>query len=130
VGPLTPARLEQLVATFHAEHRRLYSYDLPEAPVELVNLRLTAVGALPRRERSVPRGGARAGAVTGPRPVYFRGAGFVTSPGYARDGLAPGMVFEGPAIVEQEDATALVAPGFHARVDEAHNLIVERRPRA
>jgi len=127
-GPLTPARLEQLVATFHAEHRRLYSYELPNAPVELVNLRLTAVGALPHGERSLPvmGGGTLADAVTGHRPVYFRGVGFVSTPCYARGGLAPGMVFDGPAIIEQDDATPLVAPGFRARVDDAHNILLER----
>jgi N-methylhydantoinase A len=131
-GPLTPGRLAELVATFHAEHRRLYSYDLPGAPVELVNLRLTAVGALPRREGGRPAAGGRAAgaAVVGERPVYFRGAGFVTTPRYARDGLVPGMVVEGPAIIEQDDATPLVTPGFRARVDEAHNLLVERSPHA
>ena len=30
-------------------------------------------------------------------------------------------------VVDQEDATALVAPGFHARVDAALNIILERR---
>jgi N-methylhydantoinase A len=127
-GPLTAARLEQLVATFHAEHRRLYSYDLPTAPVELVNLRVTALGTLPRGERSLPvtGGGTRAGAITGHRPVYFRGAGYVSTPCYARGGLAPGMVLDGPAIIEQDDATPLVAPGFRARVDDAHNLLLER----
>jgi N-methylhydantoinase A len=127
-GPLTAARLGQLVATFHAEHRRLYSYDLPNAPVELVNLRLTAVGALPHGERTLPVTGAGtlAAAITGHRPVYFRGAGFVSTPCYARGGLAPGMTFEGPAIIEQDDATPLVAPGFRARVDDAHNILLER----
>jgi N-methylhydantoinase A len=131
-GPITPARLETLVATFHAEHRRLYSYDLPSAPVELVNLRLTAVGALPRRETHVPAGGTGrlADARTGRRPVYFRGAGFVATPAYSREGLAPGMAFDGPAIIEQSDATSLVAPGFHARVDAAHNVLLERGPAA
>src|SRR5262249_9139490 len=37
-GPLDRARLDELVATFHREHRRLYTYDLPNAPVELVSL--------------------------------------------------------------------------------------------
>jgi N-methylhydantoinase A/oxoprolinase/acetone carboxylase beta subunit len=36
------------------------------------------------------------------------------------------MVFEGPAIIEQDDATPLVAPGFRARVDAAHNILLER----
>jgi N-methylhydantoinase A len=70
--------------------------------------------------------GALADAVTGHRPVYFRGAGFVSTPCYARGGLAPGMVFDGPAIIEQDDATPLVAPGFRARVDAAHNILLER----
>ncbi len=127
-GALTAERLRALVATFHAEHRRLYSYDLPSAPVELVNLRLTALGALPRRAAGVvDGGGSRSGeAMTGRRPVYFRGAGFVDTPSYAREGLTAGMVLEGPAIIEQSDATPLVAPGFRARVDAAHNILLER----
>ena len=40
--------------TFHAEHRRLYTYDLPNAQVELVNLRVTGVGMLPRRAAPPP----------------------------------------------------------------------------
>jgi N-methylhydantoinase A len=127
-GPLTPGQIGQLVATFHAEHRRLYSYDLPNAPVELVNLRLTAVGALPRRQPRgpVPGGGPPLDAITGHRPVYFRGAGFVSTPCYERARLAPGMTFAGPAIIEQDDATPLVAPGFRARVDDAHNVVLGR----
>jgi N-methylhydantoinase A len=127
-GPLTAARLRDLVATFHAEHRRLYSYDLPAAPVELVNLRLTAVGALPRREdRAAASAPTRtAEAVAGRRPVHFRGVGFVSTPCYAREALRPGMTLEGPALVEQDDATPLVAPGFRGRVDGALNLILER----
>ncbi|MGH7317366.1 MAG: hydantoinase/oxoprolinase family protein, partial [Candidatus Rokuibacteriota bacterium] len=70
--------------------------------------------------------GHLADARIGHRPVYFRGAGFVSTPCYARDGLAPGLVFDGPALIEQDDATPLVAPGFRARVDEARNLLLER----
>ena len=127
-GPITAARLQGLVSTFHAEHRRLYSYDLPAAPVELVNLRLTAVGALPRRETlgSAAGAGGLADARIGNRPVYFRGAGFLDTASYARDRLAPGMALHGPAIVEQSDATPLIARGFPGRVDAAHNLVVER----
>ena len=54
-GPLTAARLDELLATFHAEHRRLYTYDLPGAPIELVNVRVTAIGLLPRRATPVGR---------------------------------------------------------------------------
>ena len=134
-GPLTAERLSALVSTFHAEHRRLYTYDLPNAPIELVTLRVTAIGALPRRaapalESLSPTGGegrARGSSVRGSsRPVYFRGRGFIDTRVYARAELTPGMTFDGPAIIEQSDSTPLVAPGFRARVDEAHNLLLER----
>ncbi|NIY98926.1 hypothetical protein HC022_22700, partial [Salipiger sp. HF18] len=44
---------------------------------------------------------------------------------YARDRLAPGNVFQGPAIVEQMDTTTLIPPGVTARVDTIDNLILE-----
>jgi len=127
-GAVTAARLDELVATFHAEHRRLYTYDLPGAPIELVNLRVTAVGALPRRAAPPAAGGGddHRTAVTGERQVYFRGTGFVAAPIYARAALGPGMAFDGPAVIDQDDATPLIAPGFRAHVDRAHNVILER----
>ena len=128
-GPLTPERLRDLVQTFHREHRRLYTYDIPSATVELVNLRVTALGRLP--ERAAPtasrRGGDAASARTGEKSVHFMGRGFVACAVYARARLAPGMTFPGPAIVDQPDTTVLVAPGFHARVDESLSIILERR---
>jgi N-methylhydantoinase A len=44
---------------------------------------------------------------------------------YARDKLRPGMVFEGPAIVEQMDTTTLIPPEVIVRVDTLDNLILE-----
>jgi len=144
--PVTAERLRELVSTFHAEHRRLYTYDLPNAPIELVTLRVTAIGSLPKRTSLAPGGGegavraetlvssdeASAGSIrgavvkAGSRQVYFRGRGFIDTPIYSRDVLSPGMSFDGPAIIEQSDSTPLVAPGFCARVDDAHNLLLER----
>ena len=120
--------LRELGETFHAEHKRLYSYDLPNAAIELVNLRVTAIGGLPERAAaaSPPAGGDVASARVGVRPVYFRGAGFVETSCYARERLAPGMRFDGPGVVDQADATILVAPGFRARIDDTTDLILER----
>jgi N-methylhydantoinase A len=126
-GPATAAMLADLVATFHAEHRRLYTYDLPRAPIELVNLRVTAIGALPRRGEAGAAGGAAPReAKTGERRVYFRGAGWLVTPSYDRARLRDGQEIVGPAVIEQDDATPLVAPGFAARVDAAGNLLLER----
>jgi len=40
--------------------------------------------------------------------------------------LKPADTFEGPAIVEQEDTTTLVTPGWRGRVDPHGNLVLER----
>jgi N-methylhydantoinase A len=128
-GPVTRERLAALVETFHREHRRLYTYDLPSATVELVNLRVTAIGELPQRSRpEAVRGTADvAGARVGQREVYFTRGGRTTTPCYARAKLTAGMAFDGPALIDQEDATTLVAPGFHAHVDHALNVVLESR---
>jgi len=130
-APLSPAGLAALLETFHGEHRRLYTYDLPGAPIELVNLRVTAIGVLPKRasESVARRDGDVRHARAGERRVYFRGAGVVVTPCYDRNRLGPGSSFDGPALVDQDDATSLIAPGFRARVDHAQNIVLER-PRA
>ena len=59
------------------------------------------------------------------RKVYFDDAGgFVDCPVYERNGLSPGDVLQGPAIVEQMDATTVIPPDFRARVDEFSNLLL------
>jgi len=130
-GALTPALLQQLLAAFHREHRRLYTYDLPQAPVELVHLRVTAVGLLPPLEVPAfpPTPMDLQTAHTGRRQVYFEAMGsFVETPCYARDRLTPGMKFDGPGIVDQDDATTVIAPNFRAHVDRVGNLIITNRP--
>jgi N-methylhydantoinase A len=129
-GHVTQALVQELVAVFHREHRRLYSYDLPNAPVELVNLRVTAIGLLPRLQPQIASASALTldGAVVGVRPVYFdQRGGFVDTPCYTRSRLAPGMTFEGPALVDQDDATTVIFPHFHAKVDPVGNLILAHR---
>ena len=57
------------------------------------------------------------------RPVFSDGA-WTDTPVLARLDLPVGAVVEGPAILEQPDATTFVEPGFSARVDEFGNLIL------
>jgi N-methylhydantoinase A len=45
---------------------------------------------------------------------------------YERDGLDIGVAVEGPAAIEQFDATTIVPPGWSARVDAKRNLVIER----
>jgi N-methylhydantoinase A len=121
--------IDPLLARFHERHRQLYTYALPEAPVEIVTLRVSAAGRVRRfripsleRRRLVRARPAR-------RRVFFAGAGWKTCPCVERDQLGAGAVVTGPAIVEQLDATTVIPPGQRAAVDRAGNLVIRAKGR-
>jgi N-methylhydantoinase A len=121
-----PARdlaVDPLLARFHAAHERLYTYALPDAPVEIVTLRLAAAGQV-RRFALPERGGARVRRRRTSRRVYFAGQGWADSPCVDRDALGTGSIVRGPAIVEQPDSTTVVLPGQRARADHYGNLVI------
>ena len=126
-GPLSAADIERLRAEFHGSHERAYGYAAPDDPVELVNVRLAAVGVTPKPRRApLPEGGrSAAAAVKGRRDVWFGEAnGFRPTMVLDRAKLLRGNVIEGPAIVEEHDASTLVHPGWTATVDEHANLVL------
>jgi N-methylhydantoinase A len=122
--------LAATTTAFHALHERLYGFSVPHEPVEVVNIRLRAIGRLHRGEHGTGAGGdepARRAA-----PVATRLVGFGPSrderyqvPVYARETLVPGTRFAGPAIVEQSDSTLLVPPRRSVRADAYGNLLIE-----
>jgi len=116
--------VDRLLARFHERHRQLYTYALPEAPVEIVTLRVTAAGRVRRfllppldRPRRPRTRAAR-------RRVFFADAGWTACPCVERERLGAGAVVTGPAIVEQLDATTVVPPGQRATVDRVGNLVI------
>lgn len=116
-----------LTEAFHAVHAARYGYARPEAAVELVTARLSAVAPsaglrLPRHE---PGGRDPSAAMIGRRPVRFT-AGFAEATLYDRAQLRPGNALPGPAVVYQYDTTTIVPPGWSAAVDEGENLVIGR----
>ncbi|HEX9275371.1 MAG TPA: hydantoinase/oxoprolinase family protein [Casimicrobiaceae bacterium] len=111
---------EAFVATYAAE----FGNTLGDIPAVIVNLRTRVVG----KRGGLARKSARKAGHGMPRPmkrrpVYF--GGWHDTAIYAREDLLPGMSFDGPAIVEQNDCTTVVEPGMVTRVDAAGNLLVE-----
>ena len=122
------ATMTTLAALFADAHRQRYGFATEDDSVEIVTLRLEAVGTVRKAAlRAHPAVGPdAAGAIADRRPVWFPEAqGFIDTPIDARDRLQPGRRFGGPAVVEQMDATTLVPPGMTARVDRWLNLILE-----
>jgi N-methylhydantoinase A len=128
-GTLTSQAVAQLHEQFHAAHTRAYGYDARDDAVELVNVRLTALGVSPKpRLPALPQGGTDpAEALTGQRPVWFsETTGFTPCPVVDRTRLRWGNVVPGPAVIEEMDATTLVHPGFQATVDQYGTLLLRR----
>jgi N-methylhydantoinase A len=119
-GPITRATLDRLAASFHDRHRRTYGHANPNESVQLVNLRLTALGRSPELmlRQHVLRQYRGAGRPVRERSAWFAETGFTPCDVHWRDALAAGVSLTGPAIVEALDTTVVVPPGWTARIDE------------
>jgi N-methylhydantoinase A len=115
-GEITRASLDAAMDAFHVKHELTYGHANRNEPVQLVNLRLTAIGRLP--SLMLAQQGDAAVARTRAREVWFAGRGFTATPVHWRPGLAAGAVIPGPAIIEAVDSTTVVPPGWTARVDD------------
>ena len=126
---LGAAQLHRALEAFHMEHDRAYGYSAPDEPVEIVNLRLTAIGRITKpRQRELEGGDTDAREIQkATRSVYFaEKTGYVDSPIYNRYRLGAGSVLIGPAIVEEIDSTTVIHPGYQAAVDKYGNLILTK----
>ncbi|MBN1147363.1 MAG: hydantoinase/oxoprolinase family protein [Anaerolineales bacterium] len=114
-----------LAAGFHALHQRAYGYQRPDAPLEIVNLRLRAVGRVqsPVIPAQAAGDGDPAQALLEYRQVIFP-EGALRLPLYRSERLQPGDRFTGPALVVRADTTILVGPPDRAQVDPYGNLII------
>jgi len=123
----SPEAVPQLVGRFHDMHRRAYGYARHEEPVEIVNLRLVALGKLPGFKLQTRESADDAQPTSfANRTVYFEGRPLQTAI-YQRDTLEPGQVVPGPAIIEQLDSTVVVTPTFAAECDPYGNLVLNRK---
>ncbi len=124
-GHLTPADVARLIADFHLWHERIYAYGDPTEAVEVVNLRLAAIGPVPPLdlEREGPEA-PPAPEAKGRRQVYFLAGGFAEAKVYERDNLVPGQTLPGPCLIEEATSTTVIPPGREATVDRYGNLTV------
>jgi N-methylhydantoinase A len=116
---------DEVLAEFHREHRKVYGYARPEAALEIVNLRVRAVGrtASPQIPESSPGPGDARLALIDTRPVIFP-SGEALTPFYQGEALMPGDNLQGPAVIVRKDTTVLLGPSDRAEVDAFCNLLV------
>ncbi len=126
--PLTIRDFPQVVESYHRKHKAIYGYAREEAPLEIVNARLTAVGVVkkPKMRKQKPHGKTPPKEVLlTRRHVFFeKHETFEEAPIYIREKLRCKNSFSGPAVIEQYDATTVVYPGWEAEVDGFGNIVL------
>jgi N-methylhydantoinase A/oxoprolinase/acetone carboxylase beta subunit len=116
--------LAVLVARFHALHQQRFSYADPADAVEIVTLRITAIGRLPRPAVAAPVSADRA-ARKPDRRVFEDGAWRDVAV-WDREALRPGDRVTGPALVEEPFATHWIGRGWVAAPGPAGALVARR----
>lgn len=125
-GEITDAKLDKIAEDFHTTYEREYTYRL-EAPVEMVGIHLVAraeVGKLTMTPALLGDGDASP-AHKGTRDVDYALEGTHNANIFQGEKLAPGMEFDGPAIIEDSGATIVIHPDNRVSVDAFQNIHIE-----
>lgn len=132
-GEIDDAWVKRTAEAFHEVHGRTYSQRFDHKPVQLINIRVTGIGAVPHVQiLDIERGGSDSShAVKTTTQALFWEPGSTDpvwheTPVYRREDFLAGNTFKGPAIVEQFDSTTIVGVGQRATVDAVGHIIIER----
>jgi len=116
--------LKETENSFANKHKKLYGYCKEKGIVEVVNLRLIALGKFPKISplRNISKKTLEIKPVSH-RKVYFEGK-YQNTPIYNRNDFLPGCKIEGPAIIEQLDSTIFVLPNILIEAENHGNIIM------
>lgn len=120
--PLTP----QFRKEFDRVHQERYGYGQPESLIEIVNVRVRAIGLVtPPIMPTQPPGPANSiAAKLDERPVVMA-AGIQQVSHYQGNQLRPGHEVPGPAILVMDDTTVYLGPADHAKIDVYSNILID-----
>ena len=120
-----------IAADFHAEHHRTYGHASADAPIDVVNLKLTARAAENGNTPYDPSEGLGSTGAQSPstRRAYFGAThGSLETPVICRAALLDAPPREGPLIVEEYDATCVVPPGCRVTLDSLGSIDIALDP--
>jgi len=116
--PVDRAMLQMIAATFHDRHQQTYGHANRDEPVQIVAVRLAAIGAIPPllvRDQPAPAG---TDAIKSRRQLWFRETGVVDAAIYDRRRMPAGLEVTGPVVIESLESTILVPPRWRARMND------------
>jgi N-methylhydantoinase A len=110
---------------FDALYEHRYAHHSPEEPVEMVNIRVGAIGKRPKlRFPSLAAAGSAQPA--GERAAYFSSASKpLTAKVYRREQLGAGATIAGPALIQEHGTTTVLFERDTCKVAESGELIIK-----
>jgi len=116
---------DAVLSTFEAAYNKSFGRLLNGPQVRVMNLRVAVIGRRPPfdLERLAPASGHSERSLSGKRKVYADGKWHEANV-FKRLELRIGTQIDGPAILEQPDATIFVDPGLIAEVDRLGNIFM------
>lgn len=120
---LTQADFTALHDAFDRQHQQLFGHSDPQAPVQLINLRLVIASPTPKPVIN------RLATATEPVPVLKQTDAWIDGAWHQvdvvlRTVLLAGHQLRGPVIIAQNDCTTCVPPGMNVTVDSFGNLLI------
>ena len=113
--------LSAIAERYHAQHFTTYDYNAPDEPIQLVNMRASAIGKFGAdfiASRTSSTNGSKDVSPRSHREVYFKESGQISCPVYDRGDLSAGAEIEGPAVIQESSSTVIVYPGQRAAATE------------
>jgi N-methylhydantoinase A/oxoprolinase/acetone carboxylase beta subunit len=128
-GEITPEAMTAVFAAFTEAHRAEYGHAFEDGRIEVVNVRVTGIGSIPKiGAPPPPQGGSLDEALVRTGTCRFRVDDTmveVETPFLRRDRLPAETPFPGPAVILQQDTTTVVPPNTTVTADKHGNLLIE-----
>ena len=113
-------------AAFEQSYQRLFGYVQPAGAIEVVNLRLAAIGKLDPLDLAKASSVVSDPVAHARRPVWIdRKVGFVDTPVYDGNLLRSRQQLVGPAIIEEATTTLILGVGDKLTMTDAGNYHVD-----
>lgn len=120
--------VEYLWKNFHRAHMETFGFEYEgQQDVELVNLRVQAVGVAHRPEVEEINSKGEVPVPASTRKVFWRESGWIECDIYNRTDIKVGHTLEGPLVSEEYGSTVVVGANWTVRADVYGNLILERK---
>ena len=116
---------KRLLANFHRLYKKTFGHSNPEELVEIVNLRLTAVGSGAHARPNGSRTQSGSGEKYDEYPVRFGGRAVPTAR-YRRSDLRSGQRISAPCIVDEDSCTTVVPEGWVVTSEDGGWLSIKK----